>query len=208
MYINMQFKRRFRDKYASRSPERLCCLNSVRLVFLIFQNRHSFFLLPNFFLWDLLFVVKSTEHTANHILLLKTTTRIKPRNKRSYFKMKCRRLESIVMAYLTLVLSLLLTTANAQATQPTSYGRIKTKDDFSTSSRPVMIREVSQHTPTQAPTQAPTQTQTQTQTQTLSGIFLEKTASDTQSWNKGEKVWMAKIVTYVDDNFFYPTDCW
>ena len=138
----------------------------------------------------------------------------------SHFKMKFRRLESIVMAFLTLVLSLLLTTANAQATQPTSYGRIKTKDDFSTSSRPVMIREVSQHTPTQTQTQAPTQaptptpttttttTTTKTQTQTLSGIFLEKTASDTQSWNKGEKVWMAKIVTYVDDNFFYPTDCW
>ena len=29
----MQFKRQFRDKYASRSPERIYCLNSVQLVF-------------------------------------------------------------------------------------------------------------------------------------------------------------------------------
>ena len=28
----MPFKRQFRDKYASRSPERICCLNSVQLV--------------------------------------------------------------------------------------------------------------------------------------------------------------------------------
>ena len=29
---NMPFKRRFRNKYASKSPERICCPNSVRLV--------------------------------------------------------------------------------------------------------------------------------------------------------------------------------
>ena len=33
-YETMPFKRRFRDKYAGRSPERICCPNSVRLVFL------------------------------------------------------------------------------------------------------------------------------------------------------------------------------
>ena len=84
---------------------------------------------------------------------------------------------ALVMACLTLALSLLfLTSTNAQVTEKISFGRIMTKEDISTSSRPVKLTEVSQHS----------------QTQSFSGNLLEESTEQTQSWNRGEEVWMAK----------------
>ena len=92
---------------------------------------------------------------------------------------------ALVMACLTLALSLLLTLAIAQDTKVISVGRIKTKDDISTSRGAVMVTEVSQYS------------------QTFSGNLLETITNQTQPWNRKQKVLMTKNCIDGSHEFFF-----